>query len=214
MIIAPSILNIPAQERNSKIKEYENAGIVYLHLDIMDGKFVNNTTEKVSMLEEVSCFDMVKDVHLMVYDVEKYAKQFIDKGADLITFHYEAVEDPLPVIKRIKNSGVRVGLSIKPNTKVEVIKPYLKDIDLVLVMSVEPGFGGQKFIESSLDKIKELDKIRNSSDKYSYQIEVDGGINEENAPLLKTAGANIIVMGTALYKAKDASKVVNFVDNL
>lgn len=214
MILAPSILTVKEEERNNVLTELSNLGIVYLHLDIMDGKFVPNTTEGVSMLKKINKFDFVFDTHLMVEDPINYIDKFYKAGSDIITFHYEAVKDVLPLIRKIHSLGVKCGISIKPGTDPKVLLPYLKEIDQILIMSVEPGFGGQKFMESSLDKIKYLDNLRNNNDDYNYLIEVDGGINLDNAPLVRNAGANVVVMGTALINSNSKKEVIEKVDSL
>jgi ribulose-phosphate 3-epimerase len=214
MIIAPSILNIPTEQRNNKVKEYLNAGIIMMHIDIMDDIFVPNKTEGVEILEPLKDLDFIKDVHLMVSDVKKYAEEFVKAKADIITFHVEAVAKPLEIIKYLKKHHIRVGISIKPKTEVSAITAYLKEVDQVLVMSVEPGFGGQAFMPQMINKVEELNNLRMTNDNYNYQIEVDGGINIDNAKLLANAGANIVVMGTYLYKQEDVRKTVLEVDAL
>ena len=211
MIIAPSILSLKKNERKERILNIINCGALFMHVDIMDNKFVPNITEGATILKDIPMDDCVVDTHLMVEDPLAYLEDF--KDSDYITFHLEAVKDPRPVIKAIKEKGIKVGLSIKPNTKVDELKPYLKDIDLVLVMSVEPGFGGQKFMPSAIDKVKELNLIKEQHD-FDYQIEVDGGINLTNAPLLKEAGANIVVMGTFLFGHDNPKKVFEEVEAL
>ena len=214
MILAPSILTVKEEERNSVLTELSNLGIIYLHLDIMDGKFVPNTTEGVGMLKKINKFNFVFDTHLMVEDPINYIDKFYKAGSDIITFHYEAVKDVLPLIRKIHSLGVKCGVSIKPGTSPEVLLPYLKEIDQILIMSVEPGFGGQKFMESSLDKIKYFDDLRNNNDDYNYLIEVDGGINLDNAPLVRNAGCNVVVMGTALINSNSKKEVIEKVDSL
>lgn len=214
MILAPSILTVKEEERNSVLTELSNLGIIYLHLDIMDGKFVPNTTPGVGMLKKINKFDFVFDTHLMVEDPINYIDKFYNAGSDIITFHYEAVKDVLPLIRKIKSLGIKCGVSIKPGTSPEVLLPYLKELDQILIMSVEPGFGGQKFMESSLDKIKYLDELRNKNDEYNYLIEVDGGINLNNVEMVRNAGCNVVVMGTALINSTDKKNVIDKVDSL
>ena len=214
MILAPSILTVKEEERNSVLTELSNLGIIYLHLDIMDGKFVPNTTEGVGMLKKINKFNFVFDTHLMVEDPINYIDKFYKAGSDIITFHYEAVKDLLPLIRKIHSLGIKCGVSIKPGTSPEVLLPYLKEIDQILIMSVEPGFGGQKFMESSLDKIKYFDNLRSNNDDYNYLIEVDGGINMDNAPLVRSAGCNVVVMGTALINSNSKKEVIEKVDSL
>ena len=214
MILAPSILTVKEEERNSVLTELSNLGIVYLHLDIMDGKFVPNTTPGVSMLKKINKFNFVFDTHLMVEDPINYIDKFYQAGSDIITFHYEAVKEVLPLIRKIHSLGIKCGVSIKPKTSPEVLLPYLKEIDQILIMSVEPGFGGQKFMESALDKIKYFDDLRNNSDEYNYLIEVDGGINLDNVELVRNAGCNVVVMGTALINSESKKSVIEKVDSL
>ena len=214
MILAPSILTVKEEERNSVLTELSNLGIIYLHLDIMDGKFVPNTTPGVGMLKKINKFDFVFDTHLMVEDPINYIDKFYNAGSDIITFHYEAVKEVLPLIRKIKSLGIKCGVSIKPGTSPEVLLPYLKELDQILIMSVEPGFGGQKFMESSLDKIKYLDELRNKNDEYNYLIEVDGGINLNNVEMVRNAGCNVVVMGTALINSTDKKNVIDKVDSL
>lgn len=214
MILAPSILTVKEEERNSVLTELSNLGIVYLHLDIMDGKFVPNTTEGVSMLKKINKFNFVFDTHLMVEDPINYIDKFYKAGSDIITFHFEAVKDVLPLIKKIHSLGIKCGVSIKPATNPEVLIPYLKEIDQILIMSVEPGFGGQKFMDSALDKIKFFDDLRNENDDYNYLIEVDGGINLNNVESIRRAGCNVVVMGTALINSDSKKEVIDMVDSL
>ena len=214
MILAPSILTVKEEERNSVLRELEELGIIYLHLDIMDGKFVPNTTPGVSMLKKINKFDFVFDTHLMVEDPINYIDKFYKAGSDIITFHYEAVDNVQQVINKILSLNIKCGISIKPNTDPKVLLPYLKDLDQVLIMSVEPGFGGQKFMDNALDKIKYLDNLRNNNDEYHYLIEVDGGVNLSNVSKIREAGANVVVMGTALINSSDKASVIKEVDNL
>ena len=214
MILAPSILTVKEEERNSVLEELIDLGIIYLHLDIMDGKFVPNTTPGVSMLKKINKFDFVFDTHLMVEDPINYIDKFYKAGSDIITFHYEAVDNVQQVINKILSLNIKCGISIKPNTSPEVLLPYLKELDQILVMSVEPGFGGQKFMDNALDKIKYLDNLRNNNDEYHYLIEVDGGVNLSNVSKIREAGANVVVMGTALINSSDKASVIKEVDNL
>lgn len=214
MILAPSILTVKEEERNSVLEELIDLGIIYLHLDIMDGKFVPNTTPGVSMLKKINKFDFVFDTHLMVEDPINYIDKFYKAGSDIVTFHYEAVDNVQQVINKILSLNIKCGISIKPNTDPKVLLPYLKDLDQVLIMSVEPGFGGQKFMDNALDKIKYLDNLRNNNDEYHYLIEVDGGVNLSNVSKIREAGANVVVMGTALINSSDKASVIKEVDNL
>ena len=214
MILAPSILTVKEEERSSTLQELYDLGIVYLHLDIMDGKFVPNTTQGVSLLKDINSFDFVFDTHLMVNDPINYIKEFADAGSDIITFHFEACTNVEEVIDKIKSYGIKCGISIKPKTDPKVLLPYLSKLDQILIMSVEPGFGGQKFMEDSLEKIKYFDELRNNNDEYTYQIEVDGGINLDNVSKVRAAGVNIVVMGTALINSNDKKNVITKVEDL
>lgn len=192
-MISVSILGIKDDIRNN-VHLLDKQDIDYMHIDIMDGEFVSNKTWNIDEISDILDNTKVKkDIHLMVKDVKKYVDDFKVLKPCYITFHYEAINNVLDMIKYIKSLNIKVGLSIKPNTKVEEIIPYLSYLDLVLVMSVEPGLGGQKFIENSVYKIDELYKLRNNYN-YHYVIEVDGGINNVTSKLCK--GADILVVGS------------------
>lgn len=204
--IAPSLLSADKKNLKSEIKKVEALGAEYIHWDIMDGIFVPNKSFEVSAVKEnAKVHKMVNDVHIMVADPKTVAPQFIEAGADIVTFHYEALECPVcckKIIDLIHNSGCKAGISIKPKTKVKVLKELVKDVELVLVMSVEPGKGGQAFIPSALGKIK---KLRKWIDKNNLNclIEVDGGINAETGKQCRLAGADILVAGSYLYGHDD-----------
>lgn len=200
MIVSLSILNIEPNERKTKIKDFMCVNGNWIHFDVMDGKFVSNKTFTYEVVKEVNSYcDFFKDVHLMTYAPEEYLKEYKDAGTDQITFHYESMneEEILNVIEKIKKLDMKVGLSIKPDTKVNDIESFLPYLDMVLVMSVEPGKGGQKFMESSLDKIKWLKEKQKDN---HYLISVDGGINNVTCELVKEAGADVVVVGTYLTK--------------
>ena len=200
MIVSLSILNIEKEERYSKINDFMKVKDNWIHFDIMDGKFVENKTFAYEVVNEIDRYcDFFKDVHLMTYAPDKYLKEYKEAGANQITFHYESVEKKvvLNVINKVKSLNMKVGISIKPTTKVEEIEEYLPYLDLVLVMSVEPGKGGQKFMNESLYKIKSLKEKQKEN---HYLISVDGGINDETSKLVKEAGADVIVVGTYLTK--------------
>lgn len=208
MKIAPSILSVKIEEYPKVIKELENLDISYLHLDIMDGKFVPNSTydaEEVKNIRKMTL--MFLDTHLMIENPENYINSYINAGSDSITFHFEATTNVKKIIKMIKDKNLKCGISIKPKTNVDVLLPYLSEIDMVLVMSVEPGFGGQKFMDSALNKIKQLANLR-MTNHYSYLIEVDGGINNETSKLCKNAGADIIVVGTYLMNSNNKKETI------
>lgn len=200
MIVSLSILNIPSENRSSKIAEFMKVKDNWIHFDVMDGNFVENKTFKYEVVREVNQYcNFFKDVHLMTYNPREFIQQYKEVGSDQITFHYESVNEDeiIPLIEEIKSLGMKVGMSIKPSTEVDKIEKYLSLLDLVLVMSVEPGKGGQKFMDASLNKISWL---ANHKENNHYLISVDGGINNGTSKLVKEAGADIIVVGTYLTK--------------
>ena len=204
-IIAPSLLAADFKNLELEIKRVSKAGAKWLHLDVMDGHFVPNISFGPVVLASIAkVSNLFLDVHLMISHPDKYADEFIKAGAQLITFHIEALKSAqvLKLIKHIKSKKVKVGIAIKPKTKVESILPYLKLIDLVLVMSVEPGFGGQKFMPLAVEKIKSL-RAYIKKNKLKTLIEVDGGINLETAKLCADAGVDVLVAGSYLFGAKD-----------
>lgn len=206
MIIAPSLLAADFKNLGEEVTKLLQNGIKYLHFDVMDGHFVPNLSFGIPVLEALKPhFPFVYDVHLMVSNPEFIALKFIDAGADIITFHYEAMannEEVFALIKKIKDRNVKVGISVKPHTDVEVLYPFLSSIDLVLIMSVEPGFGGQKFMDNALEKIRLLSKLKKEN-AYHYLIEVDGGINHETGKKCKEAGVEILVAGSYLFGKDD-----------
>ncbi len=201
--ISPSILSADFSQLGHEIKRLEDSGADMIHVDVMDGHFVPNLTigpPVISALKKKS--SILFDVHLMIAPVHKYIKAYSDAGADIITIHPEATEDLTASIAIIKELKKKVGVSLNPETKVDIIRDYLDQIDLVLVMSVNPGFGGQKFIPGVLDKVKELKKIQNN-ENLNFDIEIDGGINFENSKIAIEAGANILVSGTTIFKSNN-----------
>tara|TARA_Y100000590_G_scaffold97693_1_gene111179 strand:- start:1056 stop:1685 length:630 start_codon:yes stop_codon:yes gene_type:complete len=198
--ISPSILSADFSQLGNEIKRLEEGGADMIHVDVMDGHFVPNLTIGPPVIKALRNYTKLPfDVHLMISPVHKYIKNFAEAGADIITIHPEATENLIDSIKHIKELGKKVGVSLNPETKTEIIKQILKEIDLVLIMSVHPGFGGQKFIPQVLNKIKELKNIK-SEKNLGFDIEVDGGIDFNNSKLVIEAGANILVSGTTIFK--------------
>ena len=205
-LVAPSILSADFNKLGEEMKLIESAGAEFLHFDVMDGHFVPNISFGVPVLKSISrSHAMINDVHIMISDPLKYAPKFIEAGAQILTFHYEACENEKEVekvIDLIHELKGKAGLSIKPNTPVEVVDQFLPKLDLVLVMSVEPGFGGQSFMENSLAKIAHLRKVIDEKG-YKCLVEVDGGINNETAKLCKDAGVDVLVAGSYLFGHED-----------
>lgn len=213
--VAPSILAANFNNLYDEVKSVECAD--YLHIDVMDGHFVPNISLGACVYKGLkNKVDLVFDVHLMIKDPRKYAIDFIKAGADILTFHYEALdtkEEICELIDFIHQNNVKVGISIKPNTKVEVLDEFLDKIDLALVMSVEPGFGGQSFIPTALDKIKYL-KDKKENENLQFEIEVDGGINKETSKLCVEAGVEVLVAGTYVYNNQDRKQLIEEMQNL
>ncbi len=207
MIIAPSILSGDFANLESDIKMLENAGADWIHVDVMDGHFVPNLTigaPVVKALKKVANIPL--DVHLMIENPENYIEDFAKAGSYMITVHFEATkENTLKAIQQIKSYGIKAGLSIKPKTKPEEIKEYLNHLDLVLIMTVEPGFGGQEFMEDCAKKIKYIKE----NSKEDMIIEVDGGINDKTAKICKEYGANALVAGNYIYKSSNIQEAIN-----
>lgn len=207
--VSASVLSADMLNLKAEIDKLCSSGVDMLHFDVMDGVFVNNITFGLPVLEQVrKASDITLDVHLMITDPLKYIGGFADAGADIITFHAESESDISETIKAIKDHGVKASLSVRPSTPVEVVYPYLNELDMVLIMTVEPGFGGQSFIPETLEKIHLLKK-KISEIGCCTDIEVDGGINDKTAVLVKEAGANILVSGSYLFTAEKMRDAVN-----
>ena len=209
--ISPSILSADFSQLGTEIKRLEEGGADMIHVDVMDGHFVPNLTIGPPVIKALRKHCSLKfDVHLMISPVHKYIKAYADAGADIITIHPEATQNLGESIKTIKDLEKKVGVSLNPESKIELISEFLEQIDLVLIMSVNPGFGGQKFMPEVLDKIKQLKKIQKEK-KINFDIEIDGGINFENCRIAIEAGANILVSGTTIFKSNggDIKKNIN-----
>ncbi len=198
--ISPSILSANFSQLGNEIKRLEDGGADMIHVDVMDGHFVPNLTIGPPVIKALRNYTQLPfDVHLMITPVHKYIKDYASAGADIITIHPEATDNLVNSINHIKELKKKIGISLNPNTEIKIISHLLDQIDLVLIMSVHPGFAGQKFIPNVLDKIKELKKIKDKKN-LNFDIEVDGGINFDNSKLVIEAGANILVSGTTIFK--------------
>ena len=206
--ISPSLLSADFAQLYEEVKSVENAGADMLHLDVMDGMFVSNISFGIPVIESLRrVTDITFDVHLMIEKPERYAERFIGAGADILTFHYEATDNAAELLDRIRALGAKAAVSIKPTTPVESIFPILQKCDMVLIMTVEPGYGGQKFIPETLPKIEAIRQeiLRQG---LSVDIQVDGGINEKNAKDVISAGANVLVAGSYVFKSKDRKAAI------
>ena len=210
--IAPSILSADFSKLGQEIKDLDKSNCEYIHIDVMDGHFVPNLTIGPDVVKSLRKYTAkVFDVHLMIDPVKAFIPQFIEAGADIITIHHEISDEVIKSLELIKKNKKKVGISIKPLTPAKVIHKYLEIIDLVLIMTVEPGFGGQQLIKSQIEKIREIRKIIGNRD---IDIEVDGGVNLKNAKELKNAGANILVSGSTIFKSENYQETIDILRNL
>ena len=207
--IAPSILSADFSKMGEEVQSLEQNGADVVHCDVMDGVFVNNITFGIKMVEDLrKITSLPLDCHLMIVHPEKYVERFAKAGADIITVHWETCQDNLKeVLMLIRSTGVKCGAVINPDTPVEKIKDVIPLCDMVLIMSVFPGFGGQKFIPGALDKLREVRAIIKESGK-EIDLEIDGGVNMQNVEEIKAAGANVIVAGSAVFNAADRAKAI------
>jgi len=202
-ILSPSLLAADFTKLGQQLEQIEKGGAQYIHLDVMDGIFVPNISFGIPVIQSIrKSSNLIFDVHLMIVEPERYVEAFSKAGADIINFHIEATKDAASTLSKIKSLGAKTGITIKPNTPVSEIVPYLENVDMVLIMTVEPGFGGQKFMADKMEKVTELVKIREQKN-LKFDIEIDGGVNINNVKEILDTGVNVIVAGSAVFGAED-----------
>lgn len=213
-ILSPSILSADFTKVGEQLQILDKAGAQYVHVDVMDGLFVPSISFGMPVIKSIrKATKRIFDVHLMIEKPERYIAEFADCGADIITFHVEATDKTAAIIDDIHARGLKAGIAIKPGTPVEAVKPYLQSVDMILVMTVEPGFGGQAYIDYCTDKVIAVRKMAEESGR-AIDIQVDGGINKDNADMVLKAGANVIVAGSAVFKEDIAKNVTDFLEIL